>query len=96
MNSGKLGFKDIVHWDNDEAIHNKWICEISPSDTTGADAEFICKAVNSHDELVRALEAMVDWYNNSPIQHESVDDGCKAIAVLKQARAALQQVKGGE
>jgi len=90
MNSGKPGFKDIVHWDNDEAIHNKWICEISPSDTTGADAEFICKAVNSHDELVRVLESLVQGFDGETDCTDLLD------MINTQARAALQRVKGGE
>lgn len=50
-----------------------------------ANAKFIVHAVNCHDELVRALESIV----NQPVGHTEKDTEQDLAACIKIARAAL-------
>ena len=54
---------------------------------TLANAEFIVRAVNCHDELVKALEAVVRDWDSPDVSPERIRD---------QAIAALAKAKGGK
>lgn len=60
-------------------------------DERQANAAFICRAVNSHDALVKACEdALLKIEAN---QSENCDDDCGWCAIAEQLRAALAEVK---
>lgn len=50
-------------------------------------AEFIVRAVNSHDDLVAALEAATDW-----VEHDSLPN----YALLGQLRETIRKARGEE
>jgi len=57
-------------------------------ETDEANAEFIVRACNSHDELLAALQRVADWIFN-------IDGDCVADAQA-WARAAIAKAKGGD
>jgi hypothetical protein len=60
------------------------------------DAEFMTRAVNSHDSLVKALEKTTDWIVALAASGDAgFWDGEKVEEVI-EARAALSQAKGGK
>jgi len=63
---------------------------------TGADS--IKNIVNSHDELVRALENILTAADIIDDSQEPLgqNDAEYLLAICRQSRAALQRVKGGE
>jgi len=52
-------------------------------------AEFIVKAVNSHDALVAALDNFVTWIDSPDLEWGGVPETPELVAL----RAALEQVK---
>lgn len=50
-----------------------------------ANAELICRAVNSHDALVEALKAVVDCHNRSATQAGWADAAAQCRAALRAA-----------
>lgn len=73
MNSHKPGCRDIVSLGDDQRQNRKWICEIPPSDTAFEDAELICRAVNSHAQLVEACEYALAILRNVITVGNSID-----------------------
>lgn len=59
--------------------------DFEANDLAEGNAEFVLRAANSHDSLVKALEDVMDGFYKS--------DG-SLDAAMKQARAALSQAKG--
>jgi hypothetical protein len=73
-------------------------------DETAANAELIVRAVNSHEQLVAALEALTKWLTKDPEYIESIaervtENGWNSRDVenllVEQAEAALTAAKGG-
>lgn len=67
---------------NETIIENEAYNEIVPS---YEDAEFIVKSVNSHDELVAALQRSLSWLASYP-------GGGGVVGPYEQAKAALAKV----
>jgi hypothetical protein len=62
-----------------------------------ANAEFIVRACNAHDELLEALELMVSLpvrYNDNHIEIDCGSHG-EALAIVRKARAAIDKATGG-
>jgi len=71
--------------------------EATTNELAEANAALIVQAVNSHDELVRALENIltaVEIVDGSETPDQN--DTEHLLACCDKARAALQRVKGGE
>lgn len=62
-------------------------CGLTKGDRGVANAEFICRAVNSHEALVSALRRSLDWLASYP--------GGNAAAAYEEARKALSLVDEG-
>ena len=81
------GLGDIFGaWENDHKIRHQVATMVRPGD-----AEFIVRAVNAHDELLAALEALTEWgrTHTSPLDTNSPHD------LLIAAVNAIAKAKGG-
>lgn len=56
------------------------------------DRTFVLKAVNSHDALVEALDAMVNYYSDMVITDD--ENPIKHDQMIEKARAVLRLAKG--
>lgn len=79
-----------IHHDSDyhyvEGQNGEWIADIIGSDAE-PNAEFIVRAVNSHQALVEALEGMMTWKPSGFAVKPKADAIAKAQAALKLAKA---------
>lgn len=70
--------------------HEVAICATgdSPQGMESANAELICRAVNSHADLLAALEGLVAEYDGNAVPSDDLDE------LYNAARAALSKARG--
>lgn len=75
---------------------NKHILFIYYSDTVlDADAEFIVRACNAHDDMLAALEACLEHPGLDECDIDNVDFGQEPVCeTIRLARAAIAKAKG--
>ena len=75
------GVCDLYNKDPNKTIHRKTNCK--------ANAEFIVRAVNNHDKLVKALKVAIERLGfasyDIPRIHETIEQGLKAIKEAENA-----------
>ena len=73
---------------------DNYVARVDAMDSQGdANAEFIVKAVNNHDALVEALEAVVEASNNAVRAGQAIGRSYTTPPVIQLVEAALKAVK---
>ncbi len=65
-------------------------------ETEAANAAYIVRACNAHEDLLAALEAMVDCQDEAGLLEHDLDGHEESICALCMARAAIAKARGQE
>lgn len=86
---GKPQFTAVISGDNSKIADVKFVFLMHPSECN-ANAELIVRAVNSHDELVKAAERLLEHLDDS----DDCDQDGNQRDVLHALREAIAKAKG--